>query len=228
MGAGSSSGQRSTSSCRDTSQRSGLPLLTHAVDTRLPTQFGDFLLRAYTENGSSHPHIALIQGDVSGSSVAGGVPPLVRIHSECMTGDVFSSERCDCGIQLEAALQMIALEGSGVLLYLRQEGRGIGLLNKLHAYNLQDGGLDTVDANLHLGFGADERDYGAAILMLEDLGVSEVRLLTNNPAKLAAFSGSSISVSERMPLVAPVTDHNRGYLAVKRRRLGHFPEEFDP
>ncbi len=152
----------------------------------------------------------------------------MRIHSECMTGDVFSSQRCDCGLQLEAALQMIALEGAGVLLYLRQEGRGIGLLNKLHAYNLQDDGLDTVDANLHLGFNADDREYGAAIVMLEELGVSEVRLLTNNPAKVAAFEDSDISVWARMPLVAPVTDHNRGYMAVKRRRMGHFPPELDP
>jgi 3,4-dihydroxy 2-butanone 4-phosphate synthase/GTP cyclohydrolase II len=202
--------------------------LAHAVDTRLPTEFGEFLLRAYTENESSHPHLALIQGDVGGTfSIDGGLPPLVRIHSECMTGDVFSSQRCDCGIQLEVALRMIALEGAGVLLYLRQEGRGIGLLNKLHAYNLQDDGLDTVDANLRLGFGADERDYGAAIVILEDLGVSEVRLLTNNPAKLAAFDDSAISVRERMPLVAPDTDHNRAYLAVKRQRMGHFPVELD-
>jgi GTP cyclohydrolase II len=203
-------------------------MLTRAVATRLPTEYGEFVLRAYTENGSAHPHLALIQGDVGGPPIDGGTPPLVRIHSECMTGDVFASQRCDCGIQLEAALQMIAIEGAGVLLYLRQEGRGIGLLNKLHAYNLQDDGLDTVDANLRLGFGADDREYSAAVMMLEDLGVSEVRLLTNNPSKLAAFDDSLISVSERMPLVAPVTDHNRGYLAVKRGRMGHFPEELGP
>ena len=195
-------------------------MLRRAVDTRLPTEFGEFLLRAYLENGATHPHLALVQGEVNGGST-----PLVRIHSECMTGDVFSSQRCDCGIQLQAALQMIALEGAGVLLYLRQEGRGIGLLNKLRAYNLQDGGLDTVDANLHLGFGADERDYGVAVEMLEDLGVKELRLLTNNPHKLAAFDDSRIDVVERLPLVAPVTDHNRGYLAVKHLRMGHFPEE---
>ena len=195
-------------------------MLKRAVDTCLPTEFGEFLLRAYIENDSSHPHLALVQGAIE------TVPsPLVRIHSECMTGDVFSSQRCDCGIQLEVALQMIETEGSGVLIYLRQEGRGIGLLNKLRAYNLQDTGLDTVDANLRLGFGADERDYGAAVTILEDLGVSTVRLLTNNPAKIAAFDQSSIRVIERMPLVVPVTDHNRGYLAVKRLRMGHFPEE---
>ncbi|MBV9161363.1 MAG: GTP cyclohydrolase II RibA [Pseudonocardiales bacterium] len=142
-----------------------------------------------------------------------------------MTGDVFSSQRCDCGIQLEVSLQTIEMEGSGVLIYLRQEGRGIGLLNKLRAYRLQDGGLDTVEANLHLGFGADQRDYVVAVAILEDLGVSAIRLLTNNPAKIAAFDRSTIRVVARMPLVAPVTDHNRGYLEVKRLRLGHFLEE---
>jgi 3,4-dihydroxy 2-butanone 4-phosphate synthase / GTP cyclohydrolase II len=195
-------------------------MLTHDVDARLPTEYGEFHLRAYTENGSAAPHLALIQGLVSGDRT-----PLVRIHSECITGDIFSSQRCDCGIQLEVALQMIALEGSGVLLYLRQEGRGIGLLNKLRAYNLQDDGLDTVDANLHLGFGADEREYGVAIAMLQDLGVTTVRLLTNNPAKVAAFDESVIDVVERTPLFAPVTYHNREYLAVKRARMGHLPEE---
>jgi 3,4-dihydroxy 2-butanone 4-phosphate synthase / GTP cyclohydrolase II len=195
-------------------------MLRRAVDTRLPTDFGEFLLRAYTENGSAHPHLALVQGMVDGVR-----PPLVRIHSECMTGDVFSSQRCDCGLQLEVALQMIETEGAGVLIYLRQEGRGIGLLNKLRAYSLQDGGLDTVDANLHLGFGADEREYGVAVAILEDLGVGTVRLLTNNPAKIAAFDETSIEVVQRMPLPVPLTDHNRRYLAVKRLRMGHFPEE---
>ncbi|MBV9487245.1 MAG: GTP cyclohydrolase II, partial [Frankiaceae bacterium] len=183
------------------------------------TTFGEFRLRAYTENGSAAPHLALILGVVSGDRT-----PLVRIHSECITGDVFSSQRCDCGIQLEVALRMIALEGSGVLLYLRQEGRGIGLLNKLRAYNLQDDGLDTVDANLHLGFKADEREYGVAVAMLQDLGVTAVRLLTNNPAKIAAFDESVIDVVERRPLFAPVTDHNREYLGVKRTRMGHLAE----
>src|SRR3954468_19995396 len=196
-------------------------MLTHDVDARLPTEFGEFRLRAYTENGNAAPHLALILG-----VVGGGCTPLVRIHSECITGDIFSSQRCDCGIQLEVALQMIALEGAGVLLYLRQGGRGIGLLNKLRAYNLQDDdGLDTVDANLHLGFGADEREYGVAIAMLQDLGVTAVRLLTNNPAKIAAFDESVIDVVERTPLFAPVTDHNREYLAVKRTRMGHLAEE---
>ena len=195
-------------------------MLTRAVATRLPTDFGEFVLRAYTESAGTLPHLALIQGEVDGDC-----DPIVRIHSECMTGDVFSSRRCDCGIQLEGALQMIADEGAGVLVYLRQEGRGIGLLNKLHAYNLQDGGLDTVDANLHLGFGADEREYGVAVAILEDLGVSSLRLLTNNPAKVAAFERSTIRVAERMPLLVEPTDQNRGYLTVKRARMGHFPVE---
>jgi 3,4-dihydroxy 2-butanone 4-phosphate synthase/GTP cyclohydrolase II len=197
-----------------------MTMLTRAVATRLPTNFGEFLLRAYTENGSTLPHLALIQGTVDGPH-----PPLVRIHSECMTGDVFSSQRCDCGLQLEVSLQAIEMEGSGVLIYLRQEGRGIGLLNKLRAYNLQDSGLDTVDANLHLGFGADQRDYAVAVAILEDLGVRTIRLLTNNPDKVAAFEQSSIQVATRIPLIVPVTDHNREYLTVKRLRLGHFLEE---
>jgi 3,4-dihydroxy 2-butanone 4-phosphate synthase/GTP cyclohydrolase II len=195
-------------------------MLTRVVDTLLPTDFGEFLLRAYLENGSAHPHLALIQGVVEGLDA-----PLVRIHSECMTGDVFSSQRCDCGIQLEVSLQTINLEGSGVLIYLRQEGRGIGLLNKLRAYCLQDSGLDTVEANLHLGFRADQRDYSAAVAILEDLGVNTIRLLTNNPAKVAAFERSSIRVDARVPLVVPVTEHNRRYLATKRLRLGHLIED---
>ena len=197
-------------------------MLKRVVDTRLPTDFGEFLLRAYTENGSANPHLALIRGVVDGDQA-----PIVRIHSECMTGDVFSSLRCDCGIQLEFSLQAINLAGSGVIVYLRQEGRGIGLLNKLRAYSLQDDGLDTVDANLHLGFGADQRDYAVAVAILEDLGVGTVRLLTNNPAKIAAFDHSRIRVVARLPVVAPVTDHNRCYLATKRSRLGHFPEELE-
>jgi 3,4-dihydroxy 2-butanone 4-phosphate synthase / GTP cyclohydrolase II len=193
-----------------------VPMLTRAADTLLPTSFGEFRLRAYAESGSAHPHLALIKGVVDGVDA-----PLVRIHSECMTGDVFSSQRCDCGIQLEVSMQMIELAGSGVLIYLRQEGRGIGLLNKIRAYRLQDGGLDTVEANLRLGFDADQRDYADAITMLEDLGVGAVRLLTNNPAKIAAFDRSSVRVVTRIPLVTPVTDHNRRYLKAKQLQLGH-------
>jgi 3,4-dihydroxy 2-butanone 4-phosphate synthase/GTP cyclohydrolase II len=191
-------------------------ILTRSATTRLPTDFGEFKLLAYIENGSTCPHLALVKGQLD------GVPsPLVRIHSECLTGEVFSSQRCDCGFQLEFAMREIEREGAGVIVYLRQEGRGIGLLNKLHAYSMQDEGLDTVDANLHLGFAADSRDYSAAIEILEDLGVRSVRLLTNNPGKLAALEQSPIRLAGRVPLVAPSTVHNRDYLETKRRRMGH-------
>ncbi len=206
-------------------------MLTRSVETRLPTEFGEFLLRAYTESGSAHPHLALIMGasaDAQSTANGASATPIVRIHSECMTGDVFSSQRCDCGVQLEVALQMIGQEGFGVLIYLRQEGRGIGLLNKLRAYNLQDGGLDTVDANLHLGFAADEREYGGAVAILQDLGITSVRLLTNNPTKIAALDASPIHVVERIPLVVPTTDHNRSYLFAKRSRMGHLPVQTAP
>ena len=195
-------------------------MLTRAADTRLPTVFGEFTLLAYTDNKSEDVHLALVKGTVNRFDI-----PLVRIHSECMTGDVFFSQRCDCGTQLEAAMQAIELEGAGVVIYLRQEGRGIGLLNKLRAYRLQDGGLDTVEANLHLGFGADQREYSAAIAILEDLGVTRVRLLTNNPAKVGAFDRSPICLAARVPLVVPPTDHNSGYLEAKRLRMGHLLQE---
>jgi 3,4-dihydroxy 2-butanone 4-phosphate synthase/GTP cyclohydrolase II len=178
------------------------------------------MLRAYVDGDSTPPHLVLTRGDLREIDA-----PLVRVHSECMTGDVFSSQRCDCGIQLEASLEAIGLDGAGVLVYLRQEGRGIGLLNKLYAYALQDDGMDTVEANLHLGFGADQRDYRAAVTILEDLGVTAVRLLTNNPAKVRAFDGSPIQVRARVPLIVPPTDHSRAYLTVKRLRLGHLLEE---
>jgi 3,4-dihydroxy 2-butanone 4-phosphate synthase/GTP cyclohydrolase II len=190
--------------------------LTRSVATRLPTDYGDFRLLAYTENGEASPHLALVKGGLDLPPV-----PLVRIHSECLTGEVFASQRCDCGVQLAAALHEIEREGAGVVVYLRQEGRGIGLLNKLHAYSMQDGGLDTVDANLHLGFEPDLRDYSAAIAILEDLGVRAVRLLTNNPGKIAALERSAIRLAGRVPLVAPPTAHNRDYLETKRLRMGH-------
>jgi 3,4-dihydroxy 2-butanone 4-phosphate synthase/GTP cyclohydrolase II len=187
---------RSGSAAYDRTVDRGTPLEVAAA-TRLPTEFGDFVLRAYSDDDSKPPHLALVQGVIDRAHA-----PLVRIHSECMT-----------------------VEGAGVLVYLRQEGRGIGLLNKLHAYRLQDAGLDTVDANLHLGFGVDQRDYRVAVAILEDLGVRAVRLLTNNPAKVKAFEGSAIRMVARVPLVVPPTDHNRSYLAVKRLRMGHLLEE---
>jgi 3,4-dihydroxy 2-butanone 4-phosphate synthase/GTP cyclohydrolase II len=152
---------------------------------------------------------------------------LVRVHSECLTGDVFGSLRCDCGLQLEDAMSRVEAEGRGVVLYLAQEGRGIGLLNKLKAYELQELGLDTVDANLHLGLPADLRDYGIAAEILADLGVSSVRLLTNNPGKVSGLEGHGIQVSGQVPIEHPATEHNRDYLRTKARRLGHMLEGHD-
>jgi len=187
---------------------------------KLPTSHGEFTLVAYTAPDSREPHLALIHGD-PGSS------PLVRLHSECFTGDVLGSERCDCGPQLDRALQMIAAQG-GILLYLRQEGRGIGLLNKLRAYALQDEGLDTVEANEHLGFQPDERDYAVAAEILRDLGVSSVRLLTNNPRKIEGLRAHGIEVVERVPLEVPPRRHNLRYLQTKKLKLGHWLQLHPP
>jgi len=190
-----------------------------AVTSRLPTQYGEFLLHAYLEERESEAalvHLALVRGSIDSES-----RPLLRIHSECLTGDLLASIRCDCGEQLDQALVAIGDAPVGILIYLRQEGRGIGLLNKLRAYNLQDDGLDTVEANIHLGFKPDERDYSVAVDMLEDLGVVAIRLLTNNPNKVAAFERSRVRVIERVPLVVSETAENANYLETKRRRLGH-------
>lgn len=184
--------------------------------TRLPTRYGDFMITAYDNVLYPDVDLVLTMGDV-----AGGEPVLVRLHSECLTGDVFGSRRCDCGEQLRMAMEQIAHEGRGIILYLRQEGRGIGLRNKLKAYALQDHGLDTVEANEHLGFAADLRTFGPAVRMLKDLGVSQVRLLTNNPRKIAAFEQHGIADVERVPLVTRHTRENSRYLDVKRDRLGH-------
>jgi 3,4-dihydroxy 2-butanone 4-phosphate synthase/GTP cyclohydrolase II len=161
-------------------------------------------------------HVAMVKGDVAGKQDV-----LVRVHSECLTGDVFHSQRCDCGQQLEAALRMIEDEGEGVLLYLAQEGRGIGLLNKLRAYKLQEEGLDTVDANLELGLPADLRDYGIGAQILVDLGLSSIRILTNNPKKIVGLEGYGLSVTEQIGIQHPATPHNREYLRAKKERLGH-------
>ncbi|MBF85298.1 MAG: GTP cyclohydrolase II [Acidobacteria bacterium] len=194
-------------------------MIRRAVTSRLPTKNGEFLLHAYLEeleDEKARVHLALVRGAVDSEPA-----PLLRIHSECLTGDLLASTRCDCGEQLAQALVAIGDAPSGLLIYLRQEGRGIGLLNKLRAYNLQDDGLDTVEANVHLGFEPDERDYSAAVDMLEDLGVPAIRLLTNNPNKLAAFERSHVRVVERIPLIVSETAENAGYLETKRRRLGH-------
>lgn len=170
---------------------------------------------AFRASDDGQEHVALVVG------AFGGKPPLVRLHSECLTGDVFGSLKCDCGPQLKEALHIIAAAGGGVLLYLRQEGRGIGLINKIRAYSLQDRGLDTVDANLRLGFADDERDYGHAAAMLRALGIDEVRLLTNNPTKVKGLEAAGITVAERVEHQMPANPHNADYLATKRKRSGH-------
>ena len=191
-------------------------LATIAARARLPIEgIGETQVIAFREPASGSEHVALLIG------APGGEPPLVRLHSECLTGDVFGSLKCDCGPQLKEALRLIAASGGGILLYLRQEGRGIGLANKIRAYALQDRGLDTVDANRRLGFADDERDYTTAAAMLRALGADEVRLLTNNPAKVAGLEAEGIRVVGRIAHHMPVNPHNTDYLATKRERSGH-------
>ncbi|HLH65475.1 MAG TPA: bifunctional 3,4-dihydroxy-2-butanone-4-phosphate synthase/GTP cyclohydrolase II [Solirubrobacteraceae bacterium] len=191
-------------------------LVERVVSTSLPTAFGDFVAVGYRSLVDNKHHVALVKGEVD------GVPDvLVRVHSECLTGDVFHSLRCDCGEQLESALSMIEREGRGVLLYLSQEGRGIGLLNKLRAYRLQEQGLDTVDANLRLGLPADLRDYGIGAQILVDLGLTSIRILTNNPKKISGLAGYGLSVSDQIPIQHAPNPHNEAYLRAKRERLGH-------
>ncbi len=190
--------------------------VTFVASSQLPTQWGTFTMHGFLEPGTGKEHVVLTMGDV-----ADGRPVLGRLHSECLTGDALFSLRCDCGFQLEAALKAIAAEGRGALLYLRQEGRGIGLMNKIRAYHLQDGGADTVEANLQLGFGADQRDYAICKPMLEYLGITSLRLLTNNPRKVNALEGIGVEVAERLPLEFGKNPHNRKYLATKAGKLGH-------
>ena len=191
-------------------------LVERVVATKLPTAFGDFVAVGYRSLVDNKHHVALVKGEVDGEEDI-----LVRVHSECLTGDVFHSLRCDCGEQLESALAMIEREGSGVLLYLSQEGRGIGLLNKLRAYKLQEEGLDTVDANLRLGLPADLRDYGIGAQILVDLGLSSIRILTNNPKKISGLAGYGLSVSDQLPIQHLPNPHNEAYLRAKAERLGH-------
>jgi 3,4-dihydroxy 2-butanone 4-phosphate synthase/GTP cyclohydrolase II len=191
-------------------------LVTPVADVQFPTRFGDFRLHLYESRVDEHHHLALVKGDV-----ASGEPVLVRAHSQCLTGDLFHSLRCDCGDQLETALRMIESEGRGVLLYMRQEGRGIGLANKIRAYALQDRGRDTVEANEELGFQADLRDYGVGAQILWDLGVRRIRLLTNNPKKVIGLAGHGLEVVDRIPLVVPPNELNARYLQTKRDKLGH-------
>ena len=191
-------------------------LVRRIAAAKMPTEFGEFVAFAYEASVESWAPLALVMGDVSGDA-----PVLVRMHSECLPGDVFGSRRCDCGPQLEKALRIIAHEGKGVVVYLRQEGRGIGLANKLRAYELQDQGLDTVEANVALGFPPDPRDYGIGSQVLVDLGVKNLRLLTNNPKKRVGLESYGLTIVERVPIEIPANDNNRRYLSTKRDKLGH-------
>src|SRR5699024_6311606 len=190
--------------------------ITREVETTLPTKYGSFNVIGYTNQFDEKEHLALIKGNINESS-----PVLVRVHSECLTGDVFGSHRCDCGPQLNRALEIIEQHGSGVLIYMRQEGRGIGLINKLKAYQLQDDGLDTVEANHALGFPDDIREYHLAAQILKDLGINQVRILTNNPKKITGLEACSIKVEERIPLIMEEQKENQHYLHTKQMKLGH-------
>ena len=199
--------------------------LENLVQTRIPTKHGEFILHYYSNTLDEKEHVAFVKGEVAGKNNV-----LVRIHSECFTGDVLGSRRCDCGEQLDLALKLINEAGCGVLIYLRQEGRGIGLLQKLKAYNLQDTGLDTVDANIHLGHLADEREYDIAALMIENLGIKSINLLTNNPNKIEELRKLGITVNQRIPVEAQVNIDNKGYLKTKVKKMRHLlsmPKEAD-
>nr|WP_255705646.1 GTP cyclohydrolase II [Xenorhabdus sp. PB61.4] len=190
--------------------------LTRVAEAKLPTPWGEFLMIGFEEIETGRDHVALVYGDISGNE-----PVLSRIHSECLTGDALFSLRCDCGFQLEAALSQISQEGRGVLLYHRQEGRNIGLLNKIRAYALQDKGVDTVEANHQLGFAADERDFTLCSDMYKLLGVHAIRLLTNNPQKMETMVGAGINIVERVPLIVGRNPNNAYYLDTKARLMGH-------
>ncbi len=191
-------------------------LITREVEVDLPTQFGDFNLIAYTQKNTGEQHLALVKGEFNADE-----PVLVRVHSSCMTGDIFGSCRCECGPQLQSAMKSIEEAGKGVIVYMNQEGRGIGLLNKLKAYKLQEEGFDTVDANVKLGFKMDERDYGVGAQIIRDLGVRKLKLMTNNPTKRAGLIGYGLEIVENIPILIEANIHNQKYLETKRDKMGH-------
>ena len=198
-------------------------LIERVAEARVPTEYGEFHAVSYNSIVDDYEHVAFVKGDINPKD-----PVLVRVHSECLTGDVFGSTRCDCGDQIPLALEAIGKEGKGILLYMRQEGRGIGIHNKLKAYALQDEGYDTVDANTMLGFAPDPRQYGIGAQILEDLGVKKMRLLTNNPTKRVGLERFGLEVVDRVPIVAPYRDENVDYMETKRTRMGHIFEPMDP
>jgi 3,4-dihydroxy 2-butanone 4-phosphate synthase/GTP cyclohydrolase II len=187
------------------------------ASARLPTDYGEFTIQAYSTMVDDKIHIALIKGDIQA-----GDEVMVRVHSECLTGDIFTSNRCDCGPQLHAALSMLEKEKKGVLLYMRQEGRGIGIINKLKAYAIQDKGYDTVEANEKLGFAPDLRDYGIGAQILKNIGVEKMKLITNNPRKIIGLEGYGLTVVDRIPIETGVVEENHKYLLTKKNKLGHF------
>ena len=197
-------------------RRKNEQLIVDSVQTNLPTDYGDFTLHLFESKIENQHHLAIVMGDISGDE-----PVLVRVHSECLTGDALHSMRCDCGMQLDAAMKKIAEEGRGAILYMRQEGRGIGLPAKMHAYHLQDHGADTVEANEELGYAADLRDYGYGAQMLTALGLTKIKLMTNNPRKIVGLEGYGIEIVERVPIIIEPNPHNKRYLDTKNKKLGH-------